>query len=94
MYKVCLTNDDGPRSESLLKLAEAFSKTVELIVVVPDAQRSATGKSLTLKRPIRITEKHENNGYKFVSHDGAPERQSKNSLYQRESSFFFHHTNF
>jgi 5'-nucleotidase len=72
MYKVCLTNDDGPRSESLLKLAEAFSKTVELIVVVPDAQRSATGKSLTLKRPIRITEKHENNGYKFVSHDGAP----------------------
>ena len=72
MYKVCLTNDDGPRSEGLLNLADAFSKTVELIVVVPDAQRSATGKSLTLKRPIRITEKHEKNGYKFVSHDGAP----------------------
>ena len=72
MYKVCLTNDDGPRSEGLLKLAEALSKTVELIVVVPDGQRSATGKSLTLKRPIRITEKHERDGYQFVSHDGAP----------------------
>ena len=72
MYKVCLTNDDGPRSEGMLKLAEALNKTLELIVVVPDGQRSATGKSLTLKRPIRITEKHEKNGYQFVSHDGAP----------------------
>jgi 5'-nucleotidase len=72
LYKVCLTNDDGPRSEGLLKLANVLSEVVELIVVVPDGQRSATGKSLTLKRPIRITEKHEQNGYQFVSHDGAP----------------------
>ena len=72
MYKVCLTNDDGPRSEGMLKLAEVLSEVVELIVVVPDGQRSATGKTLTLKRPIRITEKHEKNGYQFVSHDGAP----------------------
>lgn len=72
MYKVCLTNDDGPRSDGMLKLAESLSEVVELIVVVPDGQRSATGKTLTLKRPIRITEKHEKNGYQFVSHDGAP----------------------
>jgi 5'-nucleotidase len=56
----------------MLKLAEVLSEVVELIVVVPDGQRSATGKTLTLKRPIRITEKHEKNGYQFVSHDGAP----------------------
>lgn len=72
MYKVCLTNDDGPRSEGMLKLAEVLSEVVELIVVVPDGQRSATGKTLTLKRPIRITEKHDKNGYQFISHDGAP----------------------
>jgi 5'-nucleotidase len=72
VYKVCLTNDDGPRSEGMLKLAEVLNEGVELIVVVPDAQRSATGKSLTLKRPIRITEKHDKFGYQFVSHDGAP----------------------
>ncbi|MFW9787239.1 MAG: 5'/3'-nucleotidase SurE [Candidatus Thorarchaeota archaeon] len=72
MYRVCLTNDDGPRSEGLLKLAESLMKVVEVIVVVPDGQRSATGKTLTLKRPIRITEKHDTNGYQFVSHDGAP----------------------
>jgi 5'-nucleotidase len=56
----------------MLKLAEVLNKEVELIVVVPDGQRSATGKTLTLKRPIRITEKHEMNGYQFISHDGAP----------------------
>ncbi len=56
----------------MLKLADVLSKEVELFVVVPDGQRSATGKSLTLRRPIRITEKHVKNGYQFVSHDGSP----------------------
>ncbi|MFW9844578.1 MAG: 5'/3'-nucleotidase SurE [Candidatus Thorarchaeota archaeon] len=72
MYRVCLTNDDGPRSDGLLRLAEKLSREVQLFVVVPDGQRSATGKALTLKRPIRITEQHEKNGYSFVSHDGFP----------------------
>ena len=44
MYRVCLTNDDGPRSDGLLRLAKKLSKEVELFVVVPDSQRSATGK--------------------------------------------------
>jgi 5'-nucleotidase len=56
----------------MLDLAKVLSETMELVVVVPDGQRSATGKTLTLKRPIRITEKHDHNGYQFVSHDGAP----------------------
>lgn len=72
MYKVCLTNDDGPLSDNLLKLADALKDKVELFVVVPDGQRSASGKALTLKRPIRLTEKHEKRGYSFVTHDGAP----------------------
>jgi 5'-nucleotidase len=72
LSRVCLTNDDGPRSEGLLKLAEVLSKEVELFVIVPDSQRSASGKALTLTRPIRITEEHKMDGYSFVSHDGAP----------------------
>lgn len=72
MHRICLTNDDGPRSDGLLRLADKLSKEVELFVVVPDGQRSATGKALTLKRPIRITEQHEKFGYSFVSHDGFP----------------------
>ena len=72
MYRVCLTNDDGPRSDGLLRLADKLKEDVELFVVVPDGQRSATGKALTLKRPIRITEQHEKYGYSFVTHDGYP----------------------
>ncbi|TFF94043.1 5'/3'-nucleotidase SurE [Candidatus Thorarchaeota archaeon] len=72
MYRVCLTNDDGPLSDNLLKLAEALKDKVELFVVVPDGQRSASGKALTLKRPIRLTEKHSKFGYSFVTHDGVP----------------------
>ncbi|MGQ4911160.1 MAG: 5'/3'-nucleotidase SurE [Candidatus Thorarchaeota archaeon] len=72
MYRVCLTNDDGPLSDAMLNLADALKEEVELFVVVPDGQRSATGKALTLKRPIRITEKHKRRGYSFVAHDGAP----------------------
>ena len=72
MYRVCLTNDDGPLSDNLLKLADALKDRVELFVVVPDGQRSASGKALTLKRPIRLTEKHHKRGYSFVTHDGAP----------------------
>ena len=72
MPRVCLTNDDGPRSEGLLKLAEALSREVELFVMVPDVQKSASGKALTLTRPIRITEQHTINGYSFVTHDGMP----------------------
>jgi 5'-nucleotidase len=72
MPRICLTNDDGPRSDGLLKLADVLSKDVELYVVVPDAQRSASGKALTLTRPIRLTEQHRNYGYSFASHDGTP----------------------
>ena len=72
MYKVCLTNDDGPRSDGLLRLAEKLRKEVELFVVVPDGQRSASGKALTLTRPIRITEQHQKYGYSFITHDGFP----------------------
>ena len=72
MHKVLLTNDDGPLSESMLRLADALKDHVELFVVVPDGQRSASGKALTLKRPIRVTEKHMHRGFSFVTHDGSP----------------------
>jgi len=72
MKLVCLTNDDGPYSIGLQKLAEKISETQDLVVVTPNAQRSATGKSLTLNRPLRVLEDHEINGYRLVTHDGTP----------------------
>lgn len=72
MYHICLTNDDGPHSEGLMKLAQAISKSYNLTVVVPDGQRSATGKALTLNRPLRVNDHGSARGYRRVTHDGTP----------------------
>jgi len=45
---------------------------VDLIVVVPDGQRSATGKALTFNRPIRFTRECAMDGYTLIAHDGMP----------------------
>ncbi|MHA1577045.1 MAG: 5'/3'-nucleotidase SurE [Candidatus Thorarchaeota archaeon] len=72
MYSVCLTNDDGPHSQGLLKLADKLSEVVNLTVIVPENQRSATGKSLTLNRPLRVNKSTRVNGYNLITHDGTP----------------------
>ncbi|MHA2034755.1 MAG: 5'/3'-nucleotidase SurE [Candidatus Thorarchaeota archaeon] len=71
MYRVCLTNDDGPHSEGLIRLAEVLARVVDLVVIVPDGQRSATGKALTLNRPLRAQETARE-GYRLITHDGTP----------------------
>ncbi|MFQ5834122.1 MAG: 5'/3'-nucleotidase SurE [Candidatus Thorarchaeota archaeon] len=72
MSTVCLVNDDGPQSVGLLKLAEALADSVSLTVIVPDGQRSGTGKALTLDRPIRITERTDHGKFSLIAHDGLP----------------------
>jgi len=72
LHKVCLTNDDGPASPGLLSLADHLKDIAELIVVVPDGQRSASGKGQTLNRPLRITHDADIAGYRLIAHDGAP----------------------
>lgn len=72
MYKVCLTNDDGPLSRGLVALANRLSETVDLTLIVPDGQRSATGKGLTLNRPLRVNEMHQSGNYRIITHDGTP----------------------
>lgn len=71
LKRVCLTNDDGPHSSGFQILADSLKQYVDLVVVAPDSQRSATGKALTFNRPIRINEK-EVDGYRQILHDGTP----------------------
>lgn len=52
--KLLLTNDDGIQSPALLALAKELEKNHELIIAAPDAQRSATGHSITIENPIII----------------------------------------
>jgi len=69
---VCLTNDDGPSSIGLLRLAEALTPRVDLTVVVPNQQRSGASKALTLGRPLRIASDVNTGSYRMIVHDGFP----------------------
>ncbi|MGY5876670.1 MAG: 5'/3'-nucleotidase SurE [Candidatus Thorarchaeota archaeon] len=71
-YKICLTNDDGPNSTGLQRLASIIAKEFDLVVVVPEGQRSATGKSLTLNTPLRVVKRKKMDGIELYTHTGTP----------------------
>lgn len=68
MKKILITNDDGFHSEGLNVLENSLKKLGEVIVVAPDKERSAVSFSLTLHRPLRVTEIRKN----FFIVDGTP----------------------
>ena len=68
MARILLCNDDGIDSEGLRALYAALAPLGELIVVAPDREQSAAGHSLSLHRPLRITE----TGHNWFAVDGTP----------------------
>ena len=58
MLRVLLTNDDGIEAEGLQALRRALLAIddVELAVIAPDANRSATARSITTRRPLWVEE--------------------------------------
>ena len=67
MY-VLLSNDDGYSAQGLVTLAKAFAEVAEISVVAPERNQSGASNSLTLERPLRMTETA--NG--FMKVDGTP----------------------
>ncbi|WP_457607886.1 5'/3'-nucleotidase SurE [Nitratifractor sp.] len=67
--RILITNDDGFEADGLRALREALSPLGEVIVVAPTIEKSASGHSLTLTRPLRFVE-IEPNFYKLD--DGTP----------------------
>jgi 5'-nucleotidase len=53
---ILISNDDGIRSEGLMRLAKAMKRVGRVFVVAPDRERSAASHSLTLHRPLRVEE--------------------------------------
>ncbi|MBD3406439.1 MAG: 5'/3'-nucleotidase SurE [Candidatus Lokiarchaeota archaeon] len=72
MTKICLANDDGPDGRSLRVFAKNLSDLGEVIVIVPDQQRSGSGKSMTLNHPLRIIETEIETDIKMLKHSGMP----------------------
>lgn len=54
--RILCTNDDGIHAPGLRLLAEVAGRLGDVTVVAPDRQQSASSHSLTLHRPLRVTE--------------------------------------
>ena len=54
--KILISNDDGIHAEGIRVLAETLAENSqhEVYVVAPERERSATGHSLTLHKPLRV----------------------------------------
>ena len=72
--RVLLTNDDGIHAEGLQALRRALVALgdVELAVIAPDANMSATARSITTRRPLWVTEVEFDDGTLGYSCDGTP----------------------
>lgn len=66
--KILVSNDDGYLATGINALIDALEPVAEVAVVAPDRNRSAASNSLTLSRPLRVTQYGENR-YKV---DGTP----------------------
>ena len=72
--RVLLTNDDGIRAEGLQALRRALLGVagVELAVIAPDGNRSATARSITTRRPLWVEEVDFGDGTVGYATDGTP----------------------
>jgi 5'/3'-nucleotidase len=72
--RVLLTNDDGIEAEGLQALRRALRELpdVELAVIAPDGNRSATARSITTRRPLWVEEIDFGDGSVGYATDGTP----------------------
>src|SRR3954449_12714638 len=72
--KVLLTNDDGIQAVGLNAMRRALLGVpdVELAVIAPDSNRSATARSITTRRPLWVEEVEFGDGTSGFATDGTP----------------------
>jgi 5'-nucleotidase len=72
--KVLLTNDDGISATGLQALRRALLEVpnVELAVIAPDSNRSATARSITTRKPLWVEEVEFGDGTTGFATDGTP----------------------
>jgi 5'-nucleotidase len=72
--RVLLTNDDGIQATGLNELRRALHEVpgVELSVVAPNANMSATARSITTRRPLQVEEVEFEDGTVGYATDGTP----------------------
>jgi len=70
--RILVTNDDGLHAEGIQRLCEALRPVAELVIVVPDRQRSGFSHSITELQPLRLIETRFLDGTKAYISNGTP----------------------
>jgi 5'-nucleotidase len=72
--KILLTNDDGIQATGLNAMRRALLELpgVELAVIAPDSNRSATARSITTRKPLWVEEVEFGDGSTGFATDGTP----------------------
>ena len=72
--KVLLTNDDGIGAEGIHALRRALLDVdgIQVDVIAPDANRSATARSITTRSPLEVEEVEFGDGTRGFATDGTP----------------------
>ncbi len=70
--RILLTNDDGIYAAGIAALKRQMSALGEVVIVAPDAQRSATAHSITIERPLRVREVYVDGAFFGHAVDGSP----------------------
>lgn len=72
--KVLLTNDDGIQATGLHAMRRALLEIpgIELAVIAPDSNRSATARSITTRKPLWVEEVEFGDGTTGFATDGTP----------------------
>lgn len=70
--RILITNDDGIQAPGLVALRAALLGLGEVIAIAPDRPRSACGHSVTLHKPLRLTEVELPNGGTGYASNGTP----------------------
>jgi 5'-nucleotidase len=74
VLRVLLTNDDGIEAQGLQALRRALVEVddIELAVIAPDSEQSATARSITTRRPLWVEEVPFGDGTVGYAADGTP----------------------
>ena len=70
--RILITNDDGVFAEGLLALKQALDAVADVTVLAPEGPRSACGHSITLHKPLRLSEVALSDGSEAWTSNGTP----------------------
>ncbi len=69
---ILVTNDDGFQAEGLKVLTELAREIGDVVVVAPDDGQSGMSHAITIKRPVRVLKRSEEEGLTVYSCSGTP----------------------